>query len=91
MGHQDRPNAAKRTRKVVMPTVEEIVAEAREAKRIRMENLVSTAHLAAALGRDRSNVRRATKKLGIKYALVELDGTSYLTKEDAAKVAGRLA
>ena len=29
MGHQDRANASQRTRKTVMPTVEEIVAEAR--------------------------------------------------------------
>lgn len=91
MGQKDRAHASQRTRQAVMPTVEEIVAEAREANRAKMVGLVSLRELAVAMGRDKSNVRRAAKKMGIQYALVDLEGSCYLTKEDAAKVAERLA
>ena len=74
-----------------MPTVEEIVEEARQAKQDRLVELISVVELAKALGRDKSNVRRAAKKMGIQYALVDLYRTSYLTRVDAAKVAERLA
>lgn len=91
MGNQDRAHASKRTSQAVMPTVEEIVAEAREARAAKIAGLVSMANLASALGRDRSNVRKAAKKLGIKYALVDIDGTSYFTGADASVIAERLA
>jgi len=91
MGSTRRQNAQKRARAPVMPTVEEIVAEAREAKRARMANLVCVSDLASALGRHKSNIRRAAKKLGVGYALIDVDGVSYLTREDASKIAGRLA
>jgi len=67
------------------------VAEVRAAKKARLSELVSLTDLSSALERDKSNVRRAAKKLGIKYALIELDGTGYLTRADATKVAERLA
>ena len=91
MGNKDRANAPKRARAPVMPTVEEIVAEAREAKRARMANLVCVSDLASALGRHKSNIRRAAKKLGVGYALIDVDGVSYLTQDDATRIVERLA
>jgi len=91
MGHQDRPHAAKRTRKVVMPTVEEIVEEARQAKREKMAGLIKVADLAATLGRDRSHTRKVIGRMGIDYAHQDNDGSTYITREDAAKLAERLA
>jgi len=73
-----------------MPTVDDIVAELREAKRQRLVGLVSLANLAVALNKDRSNVRKTAKKLGIKYAFIDNDGTSYLTQDDATLVAEKL-
>lgn len=74
-----------------MPTVEEIVAEAREARAEKMAGLVSLVDLSRALGKDRSNVRRALKKIGASYAHVDPGGAAYVTKADASKVAERLA
>ena len=90
MGNKDRAHATKRTREVVMPTVEEIVEEVRRAKQAKLSELVRVMDVAAALGKDRSHTRRVVKQLGIGYAHTDNDGTAYITREDAAKLAERL-
>lgn len=91
MGNQDRPHATKRTRPPVMPTVEEIVEEARLAREARLETLVKVADLAVALNLHRSNVAKTCRKMGLEYAYTDRDCAAYITKADAAKVAERLA
>ena len=74
-----------------MPTVEEIVEEARRAREEKMASLVRLADLAAALGLDRSHVMKIAKRMGITYAYRDIVNAAYLTREDAARLAERLA
>lgn len=87
MGSPRRANAAKRTSKIVMPTVEEIVAEVRAAKKQRLEGLVKIRDLASEIGIDTSSMARACRRMGVKYVCTDATRAAYITPEDATKLA----
>jgi hypothetical protein len=84
-------NTARPVETLDCPTVEEIVEEARRSRQAKLALLVKVSDLAAALGMDRRHTQRTAKALGLPYAYVDNAGAVYLTREDAAKVAERLA
>lgn len=88
MGHQDRKNASERARLPV--TVEEIVAEARKEMAERMAGMVKVNDLEDALGVVRGSGRRTCRKMEIDPSFVAQDGTLYITREDARRVAERM-
>jgi hypothetical protein len=73
------------------PSVADIVEEVRQAKERKLAALVKLHDLADALGVDKSNARKACKRMGIDYAYKDLSGAGYITREDAIKIAERLA
>ena len=88
MGHQDRPNATKRTSKAVMPTLDEIEMElqavAAETK-AELALMVPTAMIAKAAGVDLGTVTRAARRHGIKAGAKDPRTGGWTFEREAAK------